>query len=83
MFQQALIESGLTGVAGGLLGLVLAWLGLAGIQYLLAGSEAFARLDPSVAGLAVLTAVMASVAAGLYPAWRTVRIAPATYLKLK
>ncbi|MGD8688353.1 MAG: ABC transporter permease [Gammaproteobacteria bacterium] len=83
MFQQALVEAGLTGVAGGLLGLVLAWFGLAGIQHLLAGSEAFARLDPTVAGLAILTALMTSVAAGLYPAWRTVRIAPATYLKLK
>jgi len=83
LFYQYLVETGLIGVTGGLLGLLLGWLGLIGVRHLLQGSDHYARLDWTMVGASLLLAVVASMLAGLYPAWRVVRIPPAIYLKVQ
>ena len=81
VFQQHLTEVGLLGVLGGLLGLVLAWLGLAGVQRLYDDYERVAHLNSELVAVAIALAVAAGLLAGLYPAWRICRIPPAACLK--
>jgi len=82
IFTQCLIEAGVVGVAGGLLGLGLTSLGLLGLRSLL--SESVGRLTDFSVGdviIAVLLAVMATTVAGLYPTWRAAQVQPAWQLK--
>lgn len=81
LFRQYLVEAGVIGVAGGVLGLLLGWLGLLGMRHLYDDSARLAHLDWTMIGASLLLAIVASVIAGLYPAWRVIRIAPAAYLK--
>ncbi|HEX2666989.1 MAG TPA: FtsX-like permease family protein, partial [Gammaproteobacteria bacterium] len=81
--RQYLVETGVIGVSGGLLGVLLGWGGLAGVRHLIADSGHIARLDWSMVGLSLLLALVSSMLAGLYPAWRVVRIPPAIYLKVQ
>jgi putative ABC transport system permease protein len=83
LFRQYLVETGVIGVSGGLLGVLLGWGGLAGVRHLIADSGHIARLDWSMVGLSLLLALVSSMLAGLYPAWRVVRIPPAIYLKVQ
>jgi putative ABC transport system permease protein len=83
LFRQYLVETGVIGVSGGLLGLGFGWLGLFGVQRLITDSASVARLDWTMVGVSLLLAVTASMLAGLYPAWRVVRIPPAIYLKIQ
>jgi putative ABC transport system permease protein len=82
IFTQCLIEAGVVGLAGGLLGLGLTSLGLLGLRSLL--SESVGRLTHFSVGdviIAVLLAVMATTVAGLYPTWRAAQVQPAWQLK--
>ena len=81
VFKQHLTEVGLLGAAGGLVGLLLAWGGLAGVRSLYEDYERVAHLNFELVLVALGLAVLAGIAAGLYPAWRVCRIAPAVYLK--
>jgi len=83
VFAQYLTESGLVGIAGGLLGLVLTGLGLLALRKLYAGTsiERLAELDWTMVGLSLLIALAASLIAGLYPTWRACQVQPATQLK--
>ena len=83
LFYQYLVETGVIGVSGGLLGILLGWLGLIGVRNLLQGSDHYARMDWTMIGVSLLLAILASMLAGLYPAWRVVRIPPAIYLKVQ
>ena len=83
LFRQYLVESGVIGLSGGLLGLGLGWLGLIGVRHLIQDSGRIAQLDWTMAGASLLLAVLVSLLAGLYPAWRVVRIPPAIYLKIQ
>ncbi|MBU2279914.1 MAG: FtsX-like permease family protein, partial [Gammaproteobacteria bacterium] len=82
LFAQYLTEAGCIGIAGGLLGLVMAWLGLQGIQ-LLYGDEmkGLAQLDIAMVALAMLLALVSSLLAGLYPTWRACTVQPSQQLK--
>jgi putative ABC transport system permease protein len=82
LFAQYLTEAGCIGIAGGVLGLVLAWLGLQGIQ-LLYGDEmkGLAQLDLVMIGFAMLLALVSSLLAGLYPTWRACTVQPSQQLK--
>jgi putative ABC transport system permease protein len=82
LFSQYLTEAGCIGIAGGLLGLVFAWLGLQGMQ-LLYGDEmkGLAELDLTMVGLAMLLALVSSLLAGLYPTWRACTVQPSQQLK--
>jgi putative ABC transport system permease protein len=82
IFGQCLIEAGVVGLAGGLLGLSLTALGLMGLRSLL--SEQVSRLTHFSASditIAVVLAVVATTLAGLYPTWRAAQVQPAWQLK--
>ncbi|MGH8494886.1 MAG: ABC transporter permease [Gammaproteobacteria bacterium] len=81
VFVQHLVEIGLIGVAGGLLGLGLAFIGLAGIRSFGGEFEKLAHLDPVLVALAIAIALFASLAAGVFPTWRACLTPPAAHLK--
>jgi putative ABC transport system permease protein len=82
LFAQYMVESGVIGVAGGLLGLGLTWLGLAGIVRLFGSQVAnLAQLDGVMVASAVLLAIIASMLAGIYPTWRACNVMPAAKLR--
>lgn len=85
VFLQHLTEAGLLASTGALLGLVLAGLGLFGLRAMYeSGSSGFRNVmhvDAWGITMTVALAVLAALAAGLYPAWRVGRLAPAVYLK--
>ncbi|HEY6619815.1 MAG TPA: ABC transporter permease [Steroidobacteraceae bacterium] len=82
IFGQCLIEAGVVGLAGGVLGLALTALGLLGLRSLL--SEEVSRLTHFSAAdisIAIILAVLATTLAGLYPTWRAAQVQPAWQLK--
>jgi len=82
LFAQYLTEAGCIGIAGGVLGLGLAWLGLQGVQTLYGDQmKGLAQLDVTMVGLAMLLALVSSLLAGLYPTWRACTVQPSQQLK--
>ena len=81
IFNQQIVEVSLIGFSGGLIGLLLVALGLQGIEYLYDSPGGLVRLDWLMVSTAIGTAVISSMVAGLYPAWRVCKIPPATQLK--
>ena len=84
LFIQHMIESGLIGLGGGILGLGLTWLGLRGIEMLFKDIvENLVNLDWVMVVTAIGLAIVSALLAGLYPTWRACRIAPASQLKIQ
>lgn len=81
IFAQLGIESALIGVAGGALGLLVAQLGLWSIRQRPDDYAHLAQMDGAMLLGTLVLAVLASVLAGLLPAWRACRVAPALQLK--
>ncbi len=81
IFRQQIVEVALIGLAGGLIGLLLTSFGLKGIEYLYESSPGLVSLDWVIMSAAVSIAVISSMIAGLYPAWRVCQVPPATQLK--
>lgn len=81
IFLQFGIEAGLIGAAGGLLGLTIAQLGLWSVRSRPAGYAQLAQMDVSMLAATIVFAVVASVLAGLLPAWQACRVPPALQLK--
>lgn len=88
VFYQHLVEVGVISSIGALLGLALGGLMLMGLKALYTvdatdagGTQALAHVDLTSVVVALALAFLATLAAGLYPAWRIGRIPPATYLK--
>jgi putative ABC transport system permease protein len=81
IFVQLLVEAGLIGLAGGALGLGLAWLGLWVVRHQPTEYAALARLDLAMLAATFGLAVVASLCAGLLPAWRGCQVTPAIQLK--
>ncbi|MBL8297178.1 MAG: ABC transporter permease [Rhodanobacteraceae bacterium] len=81
LFTQHLIEAGVIGISGGLIGLVLTWLGLMAVRGLYADLNNVARLDWVMVLTAVALSIFAAVLAGLFPTWRACQITPAVQLK--
>ena len=88
IFMQHLVEVGVISSIGAVLGLALGGLLLLGIKALYTfdpteggGTQAIAHVDLGSVVTALALALFATIAAGLYPAWRIGRIPPATYLK--
>jgi putative ABC transport system permease protein len=85
--RQHMTEVLVLGLAGGALGLVLAVAGLAGIRSIYnsdwnrAAYERLTEIDPTVVLVTLGLSLVAGAIAGLYPAWRIGRTAPAVYLK--
>ncbi|GAA0719291.1 ABC transporter permease [Dokdonella soli] len=82
VFTQFLIESGVVGLTGGFLGLLLTGLGLVAVRALYTEYQAVAHLDWSMVAVTVVLAIVSAVLAGLYPTWRACRVQPGTQLKM-
>lgn len=82
IYRQFLTEAAAIGLAGGLLGLLLTMLGMAGVGSVFEPAVArLARLDASLLLLTVLVAVLTTLIAALYPTWRAAQVQPAWQLK--
>ncbi len=88
IFMQHLVEVGVISTIGAVLGLALGALLLMGLRALysadptdVAGTQAIAHVDVGSVVTALVLAFFATIAAGLYPAWRIGRLPPASYLK--
>ncbi|WP_243050639.1 ABC transporter permease [Dyella sp. RRB7] len=81
VFMQLLVEAGVIGLAGGIGGLLLAFLGLWLVRRQPSDYASLAHLDVSMLLITFLLAVGASLLAGLLPAWRACQITPALQLK--
>jgi len=88
VFMQHLVEVGVISSIGALLGLALGGILLMGLRALYTvdptdagGTQALAHVDVTSVVTALALAFFATIAAGLYPAWRIGRIPPASYLK--
>ncbi|HNP35549.1 MAG TPA: ABC transporter permease [Woeseiaceae bacterium] len=86
LFGQYIIEAGIIGVAGGVLGIAMTWLGLRGIEHIFTGMDFVQRLvvmDWSMVMLAVVLALVSAIAAALYPTWRAANVTPASQLRIQ
>lgn len=87
VFFQCVIEVGVVGLLGGLLGLGLTAAGLAANRALLAPQarhmdlDTITRLDGGMVAITLTIAVLVTVCAGLYPTWRASRVPLAFQLK--
>lgn len=80
LFRQLLAEAALLAAAGGVLGVLLSLAGLRGLRALMPGGLPRASevgLDARVLGVALAVAALAALLAGVLPAARTLRSAPA------
>jgi putative ABC transport system permease protein len=81
VFVQHLVETGLLGLAGGVLALPLTWLGLWIVrQQPVAYAEA-ARFSPAVFAGLLLFSLIVGMVVGILPAWRICRLPPAMQIK--
>jgi putative ABC transport system permease protein len=81
IFLQLGIESAVIGLAGGVLGLMIAQIGLWSVRHRPDDYAQLAQMDASMLLGTFALAVAASVLARLLPAWRACRVAPALQLK--
>ena len=84
VFSQYVVEAGVIGFAGGVIGVGMTWLGLTGVKGLYAEMEFVQKLvqmDWVMVLTAVCLAILSALGAALYPTWRAVRIHPASQLK--
>jgi putative ABC transport system permease protein len=81
VFQQFLLEAGVVGLAGGLLGLALAAGALRLIGQQSRDLSVVAHMDWAMLAATFAIAVVASLLAGLLPTWRAAQVTPALQLK--
>jgi putative ABC transport system permease protein len=82
IFKQFVVEAGLLGMAGALLGLMLAQAGLWLVRQSPSDYARLAELDAAMLALTLGLALLASLLAGLLPAWRAALVTPAVQLKV-
>lgn len=81
IFRQFLVETGVVGLAGGVLGLLLSFGALALIGMQGAGMASLARMDWQMLALTFVLSIAAALVAGLLPTWRACQVMPAIQLK--
>jgi putative ABC transport system permease protein len=81
VFMQLLTESGVIGLAGGVAGLLLAYVGLWLVRQQPSSYASLAHLDMTMLFSTFFLALVSTVCAGLLPAWRACQITPALQLK--
>ena len=81
IFRQHIVEVGVIGLGGGVLGIGVAALGLLGVRHLYDKYDSLTRLDVPMILIALVIAIASGILAGLYPTWRVCRVQPAMYLK--
>lgn len=83
VYLQCIVETAVIGITGGLLGLAMTELGLAGLHAVLPPDlAALAQLDWGDVVIAIALALLSTLATGLYPAWRAAAVQPAWQLKV-
>lgn len=89
IFLQCLVETGLVGFVGGVLGVGLTAAGLAVDRALLAPVaknvqlDRLTQIDGGMLIIILAVAVAATICAGLYPTWQASRVQPAWQLKVQ
>lgn len=81
VFYQHIVEVSMLGLLGGILGIVVAQLGLWGVRQTQEYYTSLATMDLSMLLAAPGIAIAACIIAGVYPAWLVCRTTPATHLK--
>jgi putative ABC transport system permease protein len=81
VFQQSLVEAGVLGVAGAVLGLAFALYGLELVNGRWSGAEDFYAMDPWLVAGTLVLGVLSAVLAGLLPTWQACQVRPAIQLK--
>jgi putative ABC transport system permease protein len=81
IFRQFLIETAVVGLAGGLLGLLLAFGALALIAMQSKQMAIVAHMDWVMLAFTFILSVAAAMLAGLLPTWRACQVTPAMQLK--
>ncbi len=81
VFRQFGVEAAVIGIAGGLLGIGIAELGLWDVRQQPNGYAQLAHMDGGMLVATVVLAIIVSILAGLLPAWRACHVAPAMQLK--
>jgi putative ABC transport system permease protein len=86
LFAQYITEAGIIGIAGGLAGIGMTWLGLRGIENAFAGYDFISYLvsmDWTMVLVAVALAIVSALGAALYPTWRACSVSPASTLRIQ
>ncbi|MBD8525199.1 ABC transporter permease [Pseudomarimonas arenosa] len=81
VFRQYLLEAGVLGLVGSVLGLLFTVTILAFVRHFDRNLELVARIDWLTVGSALLVSVLAALLAGLLPTWRACQVRPALQLK--
>ncbi|MCE9677724.1 ABC transporter permease [Shewanella sp. AS1] len=81
IFSQYMVEVGVIGLLGGLLGLAWAWGALYGLSARFGVNEGLTQMSLSMWFITPAIAVATAMLAGLYPAWVVCRTKPSVYLK--
>jgi putative ABC transport system permease protein len=83
VFLQHLLECEVVGVLGGVLGVLLSIVVLKAVESVVGFDDGprVLTLDPLMVLAGLVLALGAGLIAGLYPAWRICRVAPAAHLK--
>jgi len=82
IFKQFVVEAGLLGLVGAVLGLLFANAGLWLVRQSPSEYARLAELDAPMLALTLGLALVASLCAGLLPAWRAALVTPAVQLKV-
>ncbi|HEX8115463.1 MAG TPA: ABC transporter permease [Kofleriaceae bacterium] len=81
IFLQHLVEAGMLGLIGGVIGLALTHLGLWAIRQQPVDYAPLVHLDRVMFATTFVLAIVTSVLAGTIPAWRVCKVSPAFQLK--
>ena len=82
IFRQSLVEAGVLGGAGALLGLALAVYGVSLIDGRLSAAEGIYTMDPMLMAGTIALGLVAAVLAGLLPTWQACQVRPAIQLEV-
>jgi len=83
IFFQHLVDVGMIGLAGGLVGLGLSQIGLMGVKSLYSDYNQLVQMDMTMMIGSIAIAITSSVLAGMYPAWVICKTNPSVYLKIQ
>lgn len=81
IFSQYMVEVGMIGLFGGVMGLLWAWGALQVLSARFEMAAGLTQLDLSMWFITPAIAISTAVLAGLYPAWVVCRTKPSVYLK--
>ncbi|TMO84965.1 ABC transporter permease [Pseudoalteromonas spongiae] len=81
VFYQHIVEVAMLGLFGGVVGILIAQLGLLGIRQSYSYYDSLANMDFIMLLTAPVIAIVACIIAALYPAWLVCKTNPSTYLK--